>query len=214
MICVPLANLSYEHCLEAVKLLDFAEIRLDLLDLSPDQVGTLFAANPNLIATCRPGQSSEAERKALFLRAIASGAAYVDVEVETADAFKHEVLQAARAQDCQVIISYHDFEKTPEPAELEHIIQWCSEMQPEIIKIACMVHTDRDNARLLGLLDSPHRMLVVGMGERGKLTRVVAPLLGSVWTFAPSGAATATAPGQLVKEEVEALMAQWQALRP
>jgi 3-dehydroquinate dehydratase-1 len=184
MIYISLADISFEECLETVKKFDFIEIRLDLLDLSRQQIHEIFSANSYLIATCRPGNHHEEERKALLLHAVESGAAYVDVEVEASDTFKTEIINAAREKGRQIIISYHDFEKTPERAELDHIISWCSEFDPDVIKIACMVNSERDNARLLGLLDTEKQMLVIGMGEQGKITRVVAPFLGSLCTLA------------------------------
>jgi 3-dehydroquinate dehydratase-1 len=207
MIYISLADISFEECLETVKTFDFIEIRLDLLNLSRHQITEVFSANSNLIVTCRPGKHSEEERKALLLYAVESGAAYVDVEVEASDTFKTEIMNVAREKGCQVIISYHDFEKTPERAELEHIVTWCSESTPDIIKIACMVNSERDNARLLGLLDTEKRMLVIGMGEKGKITRVIAPLLGSFCTFAAYVSGKATALGQFSKDEMEALQA-------
>ncbi len=202
MICSALANMSFSDCLDAVKILDFAEIRFDLLDLSKEEITALFSANNNLIATCRLGKYDNSERKTLLLHAIDSGAAYVDIEVETGEAFKHDVVTAAREQHCQIIMSYHDFDRTPTQAELEHIVKWCSECKPDIIKIACMVRSARDNARLLGLLDTNRQMLVLGMGQQGKITRVVSPLLGSMWTFASYATGSETAPGQLFKDDL------------
>ena len=208
MICIALGNLTYEECLHAVKTLPFAEIRLDLLDLLQDQVVAIFAANANLVATCRPGKFADDNRRALLLEAITSGAAYVDVEVDSGDAFKNEVIQAARQRGTKVIVSYHDFEKTPERAELEHLLGWCAECRPDIIKIACMVRSARDNARLLGLLDTEKPMIVVGMGEQGKISRVVSPLIGSIFTFASYAADKATAPGQLFKDDIEDIISR------
>lgn len=207
MIYISLADISFEECLHAVQKFEFAEIRFDRLNLSGDQIQQLFSANKNLIATCRPGVHDEKARKALLRKAIEAGAAYVDVEVESSDAFKTDILNVAQTKGCEVIISYHDFKKTPERAELEHILTWCAECTPDIIKIACMVNTERDNARLLGLLDDGRKMIVIGMGERGKVTRVVAPLLGSFCTFAAYKPDKATAPGQLSRETIETLQA-------
>ncbi len=212
MICIALGNLSYDECLHAVHTVDFAEIRLDMLALTHEQVATIFSANSNLIATCRPGRYNDEERQHLLLKAIAAGAAYVDVEMDAADLFKQAVIQAARARGTKIIISYHNFEKTPLREELDHIIHWCSEFNPDIIKIACMAHSARDNARLLGLLDTDKQMLVVGMGERGKVSRVVSPLLGSVCTFASYASDKATAPGQLFKDDIQELIERIQQL--
>lgn len=212
MICIALGNLSYDDCLHAVNTLNFAEIRLDLLELTHEQVAAVFSANANLIATCRPGKYDDDERQRLLLKAIAFGAAYVDIEMDAADSFKQAVIQAARARGTKIIISYHDFEKTPLREELEYVVHWCSEFNPDIIKISCMVRSPRDNARLLGLLDTDKRMLVVGMGEQGKISRVVSPLLGSFCTFASYAADKSTAPGQLFKDDIEELLARIQRL--
>ena len=212
MICIALGNLSYDACLHAVNTLNFAEVRLDMLELTHEQVAAVFAANANLIATCRPGKYDDDERQRLLLNAIASGAAYVDIEMDAADSFKQAVIQAARARGTKIIISYHDFEKTPLREELDHVVQWCSEFNPDIIKIACMARSPRDNARLLGLLDTDKQMLVVGMGEEGKISRVVSPLLGSFCTFASYAADKSTAPGQLFKDDIEELLAKIERL--
>lgn len=211
-ICISLANLTYRECLRIVQETAFAEIRLDLLALSVEQIQAIFAANTNLIATCRPGQYDDDARRQLLLTAIEAGAAYVDIEMDSSDAFKAEIIETARTKGCQIIVSYHDHEKTPERAELDHILRWCAEFDPDIIKIACMVNAVRDNARLLGLLDSDRRLLVVGMGEQGKMTRVVAPLLGSFCTFAAYSSEKSTAPGQLCRDEIEALLTRLREL--
>lgn len=206
MICISLADISFEECLEAVRKCEFAELRLDLLSLSNEQVRQIFSSNTNLIATCRPGSLSEEERKTRLLTAIGAGAAYVDVEMDSGDAFKNDIINAAQAKGSKVIVSYNNFEKTPQRAELEHILTWCEEFDSDIVKIACMVNDKRDNARLLGLLDHERAMIVVGMGEKGKITRVVAPLLGSFCTFAPYASGKATGPGQLSINELEMLI--------
>lgn len=206
MICTALANLSCTECLDAVKKIDFAELRFDLLDLSDEDIRAVVSANSNVIATCRPGKYPDDDRKRILLCAIASGAAYIDVEVEASDELKQEIIDAARAKGAQIIMSYHNFDKTPERAELEHIVAWCGELAPDIIKIACMVNSARDNARLIGLLDTSKRLLVVGMGEQGKISRVISPLLGSFCTFASYSSATATAPGQLFKQDMESVI--------
>ncbi len=175
------------------------------MELSKEQVAKLIAAHSNLIVTCRPGVYDEERRKALLLSSIKAGVAYVDIEVESSDEFKTTLMNAARSKGCKTIISYHNFEKTPERAEFEHLLKWCGEFEPDIIKIACLALTKQDNARLFGLLDTTQPMIVIGMGEQGKITRVVAPLLGSFCTFVTYETDKDTAPGQLSKKEVERL---------
>jgi 3-dehydroquinate dehydratase-1 len=64
----------------------------------------------------------------------------------------------------------------------------------------------RDNARLLGLLDLGVPLVVVGMGRLGRLTRIAAPLLGSLFTYASLGAGRETADGQLDAASLERIL--------
>jgi len=204
MICVSIAESTAGECLKAIAGLAFAEIRMDRIQrLTAKDVRDIFSAGINLIATCRPGAFSEDERKQLLTAAIEAGAAYVDIEVDSDGLFKREIIEKARSRSCAVIISFHDYERTPESEELSGIVSRCFESGGDIAKIACMVNSERDNARLLGLLDSGRDIIVIGMGEKGRITRIVAPLLGSPFTYAASARGRETADGQLDRETLE-----------
>jgi 3-dehydroquinate dehydratase type I len=205
MICVSLAEKNLADCLAALKGLPFAEIRMDMMDLTPSEVRTIFSGHPNLIATCRPGKHPADVCRTLLLEAIGAGAAYVDVEVHWPASFREEVVAAAKAAGCAVIASYHDFEKTPGREALERLVSECFATGAEIAKIACMAQSEADNARLLGLLDGDKKMVVIGMGEIGKVTRVAAPLSGALFTFASLTKGKETADGQIDKETLEAI---------
>jgi len=185
----------------------FAEIRIDRLE-KPDEtmMKTIFSAHPKLIATCRPDGINDEMRKELLLTAINAGAAFVDVEVESADAYKKEIVGMAKEKKCTIIVSSHDHKKTPSEGELKQIVEWCFASGADIAKIACMVNSPREGARLLGLLDDGRQIVVVGMGELGRITRIAALLLGSPFTFASLGEGKQTAPGQLEKEELAGIL--------
>lgn len=204
MICVSIAESTAGECLKALAGLAFAEIRMDRMQLTVNDVRDIFSAGIDLIATCRPGAFSEDERKQLLIAAIEAGGAYVDIEVESDESFKREIIEKARSRSCAVIISFHDYERTPESEELLGIVSRCFESGGDIAKIACRVNSERDNARLMGLLDSDGGdIIVIGMGEKGRITRIVAPLLGSPFTYAASARGKETADGQLDRETLE-----------
>lgn len=203
MICVSIAERSAGACLKALAGLAFAEIRMDRMNLTVDDVRDVFSAGMDLIATCRPGAFSEDERKRLLVAAIEAGAAYVDIEADSDGSFKREIIEKARSRSCAVIVSFHDYEGTPEREDLLRIVSLCFESGGDIAKIACTVHSERDNARLLGLLDSGRDIIVIGMGEKGRITRIVAPLLGSPFTYAAPARGRETADGQLDRETLE-----------
>lgn len=190
---------TVEKCVNALEGVDFAEVRLDLVKgLDVQGVERIFAMQKKLIAACRPSQGlSEEVRKGLLLAAVDRGAAYVDVEVDSPDWLKQEVVTAARKKQCKVIVSFHDFEKTPKREELLHVVEWCFECGADIAKIACKANDKRDAARLMGLLDCDKALVVVGMGENGRVTRVAGPLLGSVFSYASIERGRETADGQI-----------------
>jgi len=202
MICVSVAERTYDDCLAALKGLEFAEIRLDAMEVELNEVKTLFSRSQKLIATCRPGKMQDGKRKAMLLAAIEAGAAYVDVEVEAEPEYRREIFAAARKKGCDIIVSFHDFEGTPSSSELRAMRQRCLDLQPDIVKIACTAHNERDSARLLGLLDSSSKIVVVGMGKYGRTVRIAAPLLGSPFTYASTEKGKETADGQLSHAEM------------
>ncbi len=205
VICVSIGNRSVDAAVSALRDIDFAEVRLDLIQPSLNELERLFAAGKRIIATCRAGSLRDAERLALLLRAIELGAAFVDFEMESTVAFRAKVMRAAQSKGCRVIISSHDFEKTPPAEVLQSTIRRSFSEGADYVKIACMVNAPQDNATLLGLLSNPEwqqRLIVVGMGPLGRFSRIMGPLLGSPFTFASSGEGTETAPGQPTRKEL------------
>jgi len=166
----------------------------------------IFGSKAKLVATCRPGKMTDDKRKKLLLAAIGAGAAFVDIEVDAPDIYKQEIVKAAGAKGCEVIVSFHDNEKTPVREELEQIINWGFDSGADIVKIACQVDCKVDAARLLGLLDKERRLIVVGMGEEGKIVRIVAPLLGSEIAYVSAGKGKESASGQMTVDELEKKM--------
>ncbi|MFH1684857.1 MAG: type I 3-dehydroquinate dehydratase [Candidatus Micrarchaeota archaeon] len=205
MICTSIAEEGLEACLKALDSLEFAEVRLDRTKLSRENIVQIFSASKKLIATYREGDEQNLRENTLIL-AIDSGASMVDIELESTEEYRKKIIAKAREKNCEVIISYHNYEKTPSKNELEKIIEQCFEKGADIAKIACKVNSEKDNARLLGLLDCEKKLVVIGMGRLGRMTRILGPLLGSRFTFASAGAGKETAEGQLSKKEMEEIL--------
>jgi 3-dehydroquinate dehydratase type I len=197
MICVSLSLRDPEEVIRILKSVDFAEVRLDLVTVDAADVQRIFSSPSRLIATCREGGRPEAERESLLKAAILAGAAYVDLDIQTDTSLGRSIIPLARSRNCKIILSFHDFEGTPARAELKRIIDLGFRSGADIVKIACQVNVPIENARLLGLLEDPRPLVVLGMGEPGRITRVFAPLLGGRFTYASSGVGKETAPGQL-----------------
>ena len=201
-VCVSLGNISTERCAEVMRTEEFVELRLDLLSVI-DELPRLLSIHAKAVVTYRPKVSvSDAERQAALIAAIHAGATFVDVELEASPAYLAPILEAATIRDCLVIISYHNFEYTPEDKELKYILDRCLAVG-HFAKIACQVCDYNDNYRLLNLLRSQDYVVVVGMGQLGKLTRVLAPLYGAPFTYAALDHRSITAPGQLPAEDLK-----------
>lgn len=189
----------------------FVEFRFDLLSLSLDQVKEVVTAASSCIVTCRPGKMKEADRKEVLKTGILSGADYVDIEVESDRAFINEVNKTARAHDTAIIISYHNFEGTPSIGVLEQIVNDCRELGADVVKIASQVNQAEDLQTLFKLYRPDLRMVIIGMGELGIISRVAAPLLGAEFTFAAAEAGQETAPGQISRDKLQSILKMIQA---
>lgn len=208
MICVSLRETSPEAVLAALSGLKFAEVRLDGFLSTPDDAARIFSSHPNLVATMRPGARPEPERVEVLSAAIAAGAAYVDLELDSPSASQAVLREAAARNGCRVIVSHHDHLGTPPRPDLEAIREACFASGADLSKIACRIAAPRDCARLLGLLDFPRPVVAVGMGPLGRITRVAAVLLGAPFTFASRAEGLETAEGQLPLEELARLIGE------
>ncbi len=206
MICVSIAEGTLAGTLEAVRRFPFAEIRMDAMHLTPDDVRRLFSSHDNLVATFRPGAAADREREASLAAAIESGAAYVDIELASDSAYRRRLIGKARERGCKVIISFHDYKGTPERERLEQVVGACFAEGADIAKIACTAQSDRACARLLGLLDDGRAIIVVGMGAKGRIVRLTAPLLGSPFTYAAMAPGRQTADGQMTHAALAACL--------
>jgi 3-dehydroquinate dehydratase I len=209
MICVSLDERCSVDFLKNLQNMDFAEIRMDRMILSAADVADIFSQSVTLIATCRPGLLDDQTRTAYLIAAIEAGAKYVDIEVESDITCKRDILKKAGSRGCKVIVSFHDFEKTPDDEKLRQITALCFSEGADIVKIACKVNSVMHSARLLGLLgqeDFKDRLVIVGMGKEGKITRIIAPLLGSLFTYASLAEGMQTADGQIERRHLEKIM--------
>ena len=101
----------------------------------------------------------------------------------------------------QIVLSYHNFNKTPKNKKLKKIIARMASKKPTIIKLAVMPQNRSDVIRVLNLNNHIHNTYpklnyaIMAMGELGKITRIAAITLGSSLTFACQG--EVSAPGQI-----------------
>jgi 3-dehydroquinate dehydratase-1 len=189
--------LDMHHIKDLAKIgVDILEIRLDLIGgdipslcLFVDKIKK-FTGFP-CIATVRQTDENKDNRLDIF-KAVIPFVDAVDIEIDASIA--RQVI--AHAQTKTIIVSEHDFEKTPDISHLESIAEKADMLGANIIKIATMAKHQRDVVRLMEFTAACNKNLVtIAMGEFGNITRVLAPVFGSLFTY--GFIKKAVAPGQL-----------------
>lgn len=194
---------------------DVLEVRLDLTGLCGGEWIRLCAAIQKqgipVLLTIRDESEGgawkgrEAERLALYLAGLKSVSA-VDMEIGA----RAMVLlaQPAHQLGVKLVGSYHDFNGTPETAKLNLVEARGRRMGVDVVKIAATVNTSADLARLFALpAGAKGPICVLGMGDRGSVSRVALPCAGSCLVYGSLG--KATAPGQLSCRQLAKELARW-----
>ena len=201
-VCVPILEKKYESVIKAAEIsvnagADLLELRIDFMDNpgSVDIKSIIREIDFPLIATNRKNdeggffKGSESKRTKILLEA-AKYADIVDIELSTDDEYLKKILDTANS----TIISYHDFKKTPTADKLLEIVKKEKELG-DIAKFAVMPQKMSDTLIVLDVLSMVDNTVGISMGKLGSYTRVIAPLFGSLITFA--SIKNASAPGQL-----------------
>lgn len=148
-------------------------------------------------------EGSEDERLNVLEEAIEYADA-VDIEI-TADR-KDELVKRAKDNDVTVIVSYHDFERTPSLDEMSEIIKRGLDLG-DVAKVAVTPDDQEDVFRVIELTlkhkDDP--ICTISMGPLGAYSRVVTPFYGSRIAYVSLGEER-TAPGQMTLERTGGLL--------
>lgn len=226
MICTTLQNKGFKEIYELLERpeIEMAEIRLDRCPLGPDEIESVFSDfDLPLVATCRVSEmkgqvrsqdpsldEDKVEAKAVqlaeaaLMKAIDSGAAFVDVEIEAPAMMSKRLRREAREQGTTLIRSYHDFQGTESVEALKAIAEKCLHLGAEIVKIVTTAHNEDDTDRVMSLYNSfaPGQLLAFCMGEEGRRTRLDCLRKGAPYTYAALSEDEAAAPGQWAESEL------------
>jgi 3-dehydroquinate dehydratase type I len=145
----------------------------------------------------------EAERIGLLLEAVDLGVDYVDLEAGTERRLLEKVKErtAALRGQTRMILSSHYFDGNPSLGALRKKIDEGTAVGANFIKIVPYARNMEDNLKVLSLIPYAQKkqipIITFCMGETGKISRLLAPLFGSCWTYASPGQGQASAPGQM-----------------
>ncbi|MCC7417532.1 MAG: shikimate dehydrogenase [Acidobacteria bacterium] len=170
---------------DAVEGADLVELRLDTVR-DPSAAGALEGRRLPVVVTCRPTweggrfAGAEEERRRILADALALGAEYVDVEWRARFA---ELV--GQADGRRIVLSTHDFDGVPR--DLNERVRAMQATGAEVVKVAAQTTCLGDCVPLLDLAAQTARdanLILIGMGEAGVATRVLAGRAGAPWTSA------------------------------
>jgi 3-dehydroquinate dehydratase I len=200
-----IANLPVEY-------FDICELRLDLLygTLRETEALSRGIKSPKIVTVRDPGEGGanalpEAARVELFEQWLPH-CDLIDVEFRNLDRYS-ELIERAEANEKQVIVSYHDFLSTPPVERLQEMLDSGGISDSRIFKVATNVSCWQDIEALVRFVqgNATVRVAAVGMGEFGKLSRLILPRLGSALVY--GSLSVAVAPGQWPVAELARILA-------
>lgn len=233
-ICVPVMGRTEEEILRQInrmntlqnnQMIDMVEIRADYFQglESPDEIKRLMTAvqcelsEKIALFTIRSEKeggkrlSSELTDIDQINRLVISNklADIVDVELADGNPSKRELVELAHENAVKIIMSYHNFDATPEQEFMTGKLEAMKNMGADIIKIAVMPKSIHDVYRLMETalytkekLDVP--LVAISMGALGAITRISGALYGSGITFGTME--QASAPGQIPVSDLKRMM--------
>ena len=206
LICVPIKERSVKDCLKSLKkaqkIGDMVEIWFDSLS-TIDQIQDLFKIKSKPIIY-KVEKINNSFHEILQTKAID----YLDLDLST----PQKVIKKIKANypDLKIIISFHDFKKTPSLETLEKITGRMLKNHADIVKVATFANNFKDSMTILELLGKLAAMdikaICLAMGKEGEFTRIAGQFLGNYLMYAPMSEDHKTAPGQITVKELKKIL--------
>lgn len=133
----------------------------------------------------------------------------IDIELDSGNILVYQLVEIAHKYNIKVVISNHDFDKTPDKEELIDKLERMDAFDADICKIAVMPNYKEDVIRLLEVttmmssrFNKP--LITMSMGKLGVISRISGELFGSALTFACNE--LASAPGQINVDDMNFIL--------
>ncbi len=188
---------------------DFAEVRLDFLKIEqiPEVLEMVKKDLSRIVCTLRPKNEggvfhgNEKERIAIIKLIAEYNPFLLDIEFNTLKR-NPALAKYLKSTKTKLLVSWHDFKKTPSSAELKKKMAQMSKFSSNV-KIVSTAKTTDDSARMLELYSKrgKNNLISFAMGDYGRISRILCLYLGSPYTYVSLG--KAIAPGQFSVDEVK-----------
>lgn len=229
-ICVPIVGKTKEELVEEVAALkdislDVVEWRVDFYENVEDiekvkevlaDLRELLSNTPILFTFRSKKEGGEKEVSTSYYAQLNKEIAatklvdLVDVELFTGDEIVKDIVEAAHASEVKVVMSNHDFFKTPSQEEIVSRLRKMQELGADLPKIAVMPQSQSD---VLVLLSATNEMvqnyaegpiITMSMAGTGVISRLAGEVFGSALTF--GAAKKASAPGQIAVADLRTVL--------
>ena len=191
---------------------DFVEIRLDFLKIEqiPETLEMIRKDLSRVVCTLRPKNEggkfvgNEKERIAIIKLIAEYNPFMLDIEFNTLKK-NSSLTKYLKSTKTKLLVSWHDFKKTPSSAELEKKISQMSKFSSNVKIVSTAKSTD-DSTRMLELYNKKgkNNLISFAMGDYGRTSRILCLYLGSPYTYVSLG--KAIAPGQFSVDEVKKII--------
>ena len=217
-VCVTIAESNPRKIVNEIKKAladaDYAELRLDFL--KPNQIPFCLTRSKKYLKRCictiRPTteggkfQGSEKERISIIKLVSEFEPYLLDIEYNTLR--KNQALQRyLESTGTNILVSWHDFVKTPNENMLGTMLQRMSKFSKNI-KIVTTAKTIGDTIRVLALYKNhakKNNLICFAMGDYGRMSRILCTKLGSPYTYVSLD--KPVAPGQFSLKEMKSILA-------
>ena len=229
-ICVPILGTTKEEIIAQARRFDdipadIAEWRVDWFECAADfekvvdvleKLRQVLLDTPLLMTfrSAKEGGERSLEIDAyeeLNIKAAQSGFVdLLDVELFTGDEIVKRIIKEAHKAGVKVIVSNHDFLKTPDRDEIVGRLRKMQELGADLPKIAVMPQSKKDVLVLLAATEemashyADRPIITMSMEGIGVISRVCGELFGSALTFGACG--LASAPGQMSVENLKTVL--------
>lgn len=229
-ICVPIVGSTREEILESGKHIrsigaDVVEWRTDWyedvflfekVEETAKELRNILGVIPVLFTfrTAKEGGEKEIRKDdyvELNQKAVRTGYIdMVDVEAFTGDDAVKAIVETAHGCGVKVVVSNHDFCKTPPKEIIVSRLCKMRELGADIPKIAVMPQDKKDVLALLSATEEMYSeyadcpIITMSMAGAGVISRLSGEVFGSALTFAAAG--KASAPGQMEVENLKTVL--------
>ncbi len=193
----------------ALKKSDYVEVRFDFLKIEqiPEVIEIIKNDLNKIVCTLRPKteggkfSGNENERIAILKLIAEYNPFLLDVEFNTLKR-NSSLRKYLKSTKTKLLVSWHDFKKTPSSAELKKKMNQMSRFSSNV-KIVSTAKSTVDSNRMLELYSKKgkNNLISFAMGDFGRISRILCLYLGSPFTYVSLG--KAVAPGQFSVDEVK-----------